>query len=118
MTLRAGFGEAVETHPPGPPVRLTDHLWQVAGAGISHPWDAAAYLVLDGDPWLIDCGCPLGAAALRAHLGGLGVGPGDVHRRRRHPRPPRCATAKCSRPDGPASKSSTPRATRRVRCAS
>jgi hydroxyacylglutathione hydrolase len=61
-----------------PAVRLTDHLWQVAGSGITHPWDAAAYLVLDGGPVLIDCGSSLGAGALVAVLGELGIGPGDV----------------------------------------
>jgi glyoxylase-like metal-dependent hydrolase (beta-lactamase superfamily II) len=62
----------------GAPVRLTEHLWQVAGAGITHPWDAAAYLVFDGDPVLVDCGSPLGSAALQTNLAGLGVTPGSV----------------------------------------
>jgi glyoxylase-like metal-dependent hydrolase (beta-lactamase superfamily II) len=70
--------EFLDAGPPGPPVRLSEHLWQVAGDGITHPWDAAAYLVLDGDPVLVDCGSPLGAAALHAHLRHLGVEPSDV----------------------------------------
>jgi hydroxyacylglutathione hydrolase len=59
----------------GRPVRLSQHLWQVAGAGITHPWDAAAYLVFDGDAVLVDCGSPLGAAALERHLAGIGPRP-------------------------------------------
>jgi len=70
------------TVPVGPgrvePVQLSEHLWQLAGEGISHPWDAAAYLVLDGDPVLIDCGSPLAAGAVQAHLRRLGLEPGDV----------------------------------------
>ena len=64
--------------PPGPPVHLSEHLWQVAGAGITHPWDAAAYLVLAGDAVLVDCGSPLGAPLLHAHLRTLGVAPEDL----------------------------------------
>jgi hydroxyacylglutathione hydrolase len=63
---------------PGPPIRLTEHLWQVAGAGITHPWDAAAYLVCAGNPVLIDCGSVLGAPVLREHLRTLGVAVGDL----------------------------------------
>jgi glyoxylase-like metal-dependent hydrolase (beta-lactamase superfamily II) len=62
----------------GTPARLSEHLWQVAGAGITHPWDAAAYLVFDGEPVLVDCGSPLGAPALAAHLGRLGLRSGDL----------------------------------------
>jgi hydroxyacylglutathione hydrolase len=62
----------------GRPVRLTEHLWQVAGAGITHAWDAAAYLVTGGDPVLVDCGSPLGAEALRRALRAVGVAPGDL----------------------------------------
>jgi glyoxylase-like metal-dependent hydrolase (beta-lactamase superfamily II) len=57
---------------------LSEHLWQVAGAGITHPWDAAAYLVHAGEPILVDCGSPLGAAAMTGHLHRLGLAPGDV----------------------------------------
>jgi hydroxyacylglutathione hydrolase len=60
------------------PVQLSEHLWQVAGEGITHPWDAAAYLVVDGDPVLVDCGSPLAAGALHAHLRRLGVEPAAV----------------------------------------
>jgi glyoxylase-like metal-dependent hydrolase (beta-lactamase superfamily II) len=60
------------------PVQLSDHLWQVAGEGITHPWDAAAYLVADGDPVLVDCGSPLAAGALHGHLHRLGLEPGDI----------------------------------------
>lgn len=78
MTITADVIKPFDAEPPGPPVRLTEHLWQVAGAGITHPWDAAAYLVLDGAPVLIDCGSPLGSAALHGHLARLGVRPADI----------------------------------------
>jgi glyoxylase-like metal-dependent hydrolase (beta-lactamase superfamily II) len=78
MTVTAGVAGPVPAGAPGGPVQLSEHLWQVAGAGITHPWDAAAYLVLDGDPILVDCGSPLGSAALEAHLARLGVAPGDI----------------------------------------
>ena len=60
------------------PVRLTEHLWQVAGGGITHPWDAAAYLVVDGDAVLVDCGSPLGAGALAASLAAVGLARADL----------------------------------------
>jgi glyoxylase-like metal-dependent hydrolase (beta-lactamase superfamily II) len=78
MTVTAGVPGPAGTGAPGAPVRLSEHLWQVAGAGITHPWDAAAYLVLDGDPILVDCGSPLGSEALEAHLDGLGVSACDL----------------------------------------
>ncbi|MEW6471800.1 MAG: MBL fold metallo-hydrolase [Actinomycetota bacterium] len=78
MTVTADTVGPVEAEPPGPPVRLSEHLWQVAGAGITHPWDAAAYLILDGDALLVDCGSPLGTAALHAHLARLGLRAGDL----------------------------------------
>lgn len=70
--------QAAAAPPNGRPVQLSDHLWQVAGAGITHPWDAAAYLIHAGAPVLVDCGSPLGTAALTAHLLSLGVEPADV----------------------------------------
>jgi hydroxyacylglutathione hydrolase len=79
MTVTADAFGPVAAEPPGPPVQLTEHLWQIAGAGITHPWDAAAYLVVDGDAVLVDCGSPLGSAALQFHLQRLGVRrPGDL----------------------------------------
>lgn len=79
MTVTVDAVGPLAADPPGAPVRLTEHLWQIAGAGITHPWDAAAYLVLDGDPVLVDCGSALGSAALHAHLRTLGVRhPADI----------------------------------------
>jgi glyoxylase-like metal-dependent hydrolase (beta-lactamase superfamily II) len=78
MTVTADAAGPAGAGSPGAPVQLSEHLWQVAGAGITHPWDAAAYLVLDGDPILVDCGSPLGSAALEAHLQRIGVAPGDI----------------------------------------
>jgi hydroxyacylglutathione hydrolase len=74
MTVTADAVGPLASEPPGPPVQLGDHLWQVAGAGITHPWDAAAYLVLGrGDAVLVDCGSPLGSLALDRHLRSLGI---------------------------------------------
>jgi glyoxylase-like metal-dependent hydrolase (beta-lactamase superfamily II) len=61
----------------GRAVRLAPGLWQVAGPGITHPWDAGAYLVTAGHrPALVDCGSGLGD--LDAVLAGLGVLPRDL----------------------------------------
>src|SRR5437763_4697438 len=64
--------------PPARPVQLSERLWQVAGAGITHRWDAAAYLIHAGEPVLVDCGSPLGGGALAAQLAGLGVEPAQL----------------------------------------
>jgi glyoxylase-like metal-dependent hydrolase (beta-lactamase superfamily II) len=61
----------------GRAIRLAPGLWQVAGPGITHPWDGGAYLVTAGHrPALIDCGTGLGD--LDAVLAGLGVVPRDL----------------------------------------
>jgi glyoxylase-like metal-dependent hydrolase (beta-lactamase superfamily II) len=60
---------------PGTPVPLAEGLWQVAGPGISHPWDAAAYLVVGKYPALVDCGTGLAADALDTALISCGVLP-------------------------------------------
>lgn len=52
---------------------LTDGLWQVAGPGITHPWDACAYLVIASRCALIDCGTGLAARDLDAALAACGV---------------------------------------------
>ncbi len=65
------------THP-GTAVQLTEHLWQVAGAGITHPWDAAAYLIWDGEPVLVDCGSPLGIESLSKALTAVGLDIADI----------------------------------------
>ena len=62
---------------PGPPVRLAPGLWQVAGPGITHPWDAGAYLITAGHrPALVDCGSGLGD--LDGALAAVGVLPRDL----------------------------------------
>jgi glyoxylase-like metal-dependent hydrolase (beta-lactamase superfamily II) len=78
MTVTADLAPPVDPGPPGPAVQLSDHLWQVAGAGITHSWDAAAYLVSDGDAVLVDCGSPLGGPALQWHLAQLGLAAADL----------------------------------------
>lgn len=60
------------------PVELAEGLWAVAGPGITHSWDANAYLLTPGAPVLIDCGSPAGSPALLRNLGACGVAPGDL----------------------------------------
>ncbi|MDQ1681064.1 MAG: metallo-beta-lactamase class [Frankiaceae bacterium] len=64
----------------GSPVHLTEHLVQVAGPGITHEWDAAAYLLLGDHPTLLDCGSAAGYPALSGHLNALGVAPARLRR--------------------------------------
>lgn len=67
-------GAALPDATPGPPVRLAGDLWQVAGPGITHPWDAAAYLVLgEQGAVLVDCGTGLAPDALDQALLTCGV---------------------------------------------
>jgi glyoxylase-like metal-dependent hydrolase (beta-lactamase superfamily II) len=55
-------------------VLLADNLWQVAGPGITHPWDAAGYLVLgEHGAALVDCGTGLAPDALDQALLWCGV---------------------------------------------
>jgi hydroxyacylglutathione hydrolase len=62
----------------GRPVRLAEDLWQVAGPGITHPWDASAYLLTGRHPALVDCGTGLGGELLDEALRAAGVSPGRV----------------------------------------
>ena len=65
---------------PGPPILLADGLWQVAGPGITHAWDAAAYLVrTDTAAALVDCGSGLASAALDGALAACGVPVQSLH---------------------------------------
>lgn len=64
----------------GDPVRLSTSLWQVAGDGITHPWDGNAYLLDAGEPTLLDCGSTAGYPALRHTLEVAGTTPADVRR--------------------------------------
>ncbi len=58
---------------PGAPVELAPRLWQVAGPGITHPWDAAAYLVTAERPVLVDAGTGRGDDALDEAVASCGV---------------------------------------------
>jgi len=62
----------------GYPVWLADGLWQVAGPGITHAWDAAAYLVMGQRAALVDCGSGLAAGLLEQALLHAGVTPAEV----------------------------------------
>ncbi len=53
---------------------LAPGLWQVAGPGITHAWDAVGYLVVGRQALLVDPGSGLGAAGLDAALAACGVG--------------------------------------------
>ena len=80
MERRAGTPASV-VGLPGPrepaespcPVHLAPGLWQVAGPTITHPWDAAAYLVVGRTALLVDCGSGLAPEALDRALLGCGV---------------------------------------------
>ena len=53
------------------PVRLLPGFYQVGGGFLSHPRDAASYLLLDeasGEGILVDCGSHSGLPALRANM--------------------------------------------------
>jgi glyoxylase-like metal-dependent hydrolase (beta-lactamase superfamily II) len=62
---------------PGP-IKLSDHLFLVAGEKVSHPYDASAYLVTGAEPALIDCGSQCGWATTRRNLHSAGVEPRDL----------------------------------------
>ncbi len=62
----------------GTPVWLADGLWQVGGPGITHAWDAAAYLVVGQRAALVDCGSGLAAGLLDRALLTVGVAPASV----------------------------------------
>lgn len=74
-TVPASLTLAPPAAQPAGAVRLDRGLWQVAGAGITHPWDAAAYLVLTPEPFLVDCGGPWSASAVRRCVAGTGTDP-------------------------------------------
>ncbi|MCL6442388.1 MAG: MBL fold metallo-hydrolase [Alicyclobacillus sp.] len=60
--------------------RLIGNLYTVAGTGLTHPWDATAYLVAGDEPVLIDCGSTLGYASLKRNLQALGYEPKDIRK--------------------------------------
>jgi glyoxylase-like metal-dependent hydrolase (beta-lactamase superfamily II) len=57
---------------------LTEGLWVVSGEGITHPWDAFAYLLAGEEPALVDCGSVDGYPALKSNLAALGYRPRDI----------------------------------------
>ncbi len=60
-------------------MKLTSHLYQVAGDKLSHPYDAAAYLLDGGDAlYLIDCGCPNGYEKIVDNIRKAGFNPQDI----------------------------------------
>jgi hydroxyacylglutathione hydrolase len=61
-------------------LRLINDLWVVSGEGLTHPWDASAYLIKGDEPALIDCGSALGYPALKRSLHEAGLEPRDIVR--------------------------------------
>jgi glyoxylase-like metal-dependent hydrolase (beta-lactamase superfamily II) len=59
-------------------VKLIGRLYAVAGAKLTHPWDASAYLIDGDEPILIDCGSVKGYDALVRNLNALGLKPRDI----------------------------------------
>lgn len=72
MTVGSGAPAA------GAAVHVVGDLHQVAGAAISHAWDANAYLLLGDEPTLIDCGGALGFDAVARNVASLGVAVRDI----------------------------------------
>ncbi len=63
-------------------MRLLPDVYQVAGPSLSHPFDAAAYLLPleDGGLVMIDCGTPPGTEIIRDNIRALGFDPDQVER--------------------------------------
>ena len=59
-------------------IHLIGNLSVVAGSGLTHPWDANAYLVKGDQPTLIDCGSTEGYRALKKALAADGYHPRDI----------------------------------------
>jgi hydroxyacylglutathione hydrolase len=62
-------------------VRLKGNVYQVGGKNLTHPLDAASYLILDPNKEehvLIDCGMDIGFAQLKEQVGSLGVDIGKI----------------------------------------
>ncbi len=60
--------------------RLLGDLCVVSGEGVTHCWDASAYLIPGAEPTLIDCGGMLGYGALRDSLTQAGYAPREIVR--------------------------------------
>ena len=60
-------------------MRLLNGIWQVGGPGLTHLFDATAYLLEgDGEYLLIDCGTPEGYEQIKENIRKTGVNPGQV----------------------------------------
>lgn len=55
------------------PVQVAAGIVQVAGSGLSHPWDGGAFLLTGPRPFLVDAGTPRGFDAVRRNLEAAGV---------------------------------------------
>lgn len=60
------------------PREITDNLFQITGADITHPYDSAAYLVDLGEPVLIDGGLGIGFNRMITNINALGYDPSQV----------------------------------------
>lgn len=63
-------------------MKLMEHVYQVGGPSLSHPFDATAYLLPceDGSLVMIDCGSPEGAPQIEDNIKRLGFDPRRVSR--------------------------------------
>ena len=61
-------------------MKLLQHFYQIAGPGLSHGFDAAAYLVKgDHGYYMIDCGTPEGFVQIEENIRMLGIDPAGIH---------------------------------------
>ncbi len=60
------------------PVQVAPGIVQVAGSGLSHPWDGGAFLLTGPRPFLVDAGTPRGFAAVRRNIEAAGVDVDDI----------------------------------------
>lgn len=60
-------------------MKLMNHLYMVAGVSLSHPFDAAAYLI-EGETglYLLDCGTPNGFTQIVENIRSLGFAPEEI----------------------------------------
>ncbi|WP_067618985.1 MBL fold metallo-hydrolase [Alicyclobacillus acidiphilus] len=61
-------------------VRLAEGFYMISSGNLTHPWDANAYLFPGQEPALVDCGSPLGYAALKESLRQFGYEPKDIRK--------------------------------------
>ncbi len=55
------------------PKKIAENVYQVGGSALSHPYDAAVYLLDFGRPTLIDCGLGAGVRNIVENIGKTGV---------------------------------------------